>query len=53
MDEESSGVGCEIDATKINSEIVFNSEPGIWIMKISRSGILFNREAYPISQPDG
>jgi|GEM_PF-2778204 hypothetical protein len=41
-----------LQLNRICSDIIFHSEPGIWAMKITRDGILFNREAYPISQPE-
>jgi len=36
-----------------SSQIIFSSDPGTWVMKITRNeGIQFNRESYPFSKAD-
>lgn len=34
-----------------SSEISFNAEQS-WVMKLTKEGIFFNREAYPNAKPD-
>ena len=37
---------------QVPSEIHFCSSTGIWVMKLTESGIIFNRERYSDSKPD-
>lgn len=35
----------------VNNEITFCPSPGEWVMKITKSGIIFNEDAYPNAKP--
>jgi len=48
---EESEIFCNMENFK-ESEIFFNVDAGKWVMKLTKSGIVFNREIYPDSSPD-
>ncbi len=37
---------------EMKNEIVFQPEKDTWAIKITRDGVIFNREGYPNSTPD-
>lgn len=53
MDDEF--ITLKLDDTQIDksaSQIVFSTDAGKWFMKITASGLVFNREEYPNCEAD-
>jgi hypothetical protein len=36
----------------VKKEIYFNAEAGKWVLKLTKEGVVFNRELYPNSTPE-